>query len=173
MYFQSIVIDGAPLPWKWDTLWAAVQRTSENDTGARFEQHSSNPTHATLIETDGTTKAWLRIQRVYSTITKAYVYQGNNTWSGLEEFATNRILFDGGVGHGWTIPTWHQPRPAVIAEKDPGAGRHSGGQTPETSIRDTDAGPEGAAVFLHPRLEYRSEPRPPTLDDRPGRQGVP
>lgn len=45
---------------------------------------------------------------------------------------------------------------------------HSGGQTPETSIRDTDAGPEGAAVFLHPRLEYRSEPRPPTLDDRPG-----
>lgn len=90
-----------------------------DDAGTRFEQHSSNPTHATLIDTDGTTKARLRIQRVYTTITKAYVYHGDDTWSGLEEFATNRIVFDGGVGHGWNIPTWHQPLPEATGAKAP------------------------------------------------------
>ena len=29
--FSLGFIKGVPLPWKWDTLWAAVQRTSEND----------------------------------------------------------------------------------------------------------------------------------------------
>ena len=144
-----------------------------DDGGARFDQHAQNPGHATYLGLAGVPQARLKIQRVYAVITKAQVYLGNNTWSDLQDFPTQDIRFDGGASIGWTIPTWHQPRPAVIAEKDPGAGRHSGGQTPETSIRDTDAGPEGAAVFLHPRLEYRLEPRPPTLDDRPGRQGVP
>ncbi|AJK70110.1 recombinase family protein [Corynebacterium marinum] len=79
-----------------------------DDGGLRFEQHSNNPTHATY-RANGIPKARLRVQRVYSTITKAQVYLGDTTWSEVEDFSTKDIVFDGGAGHGWNIPTWHEP----------------------------------------------------------------
>lgn len=132
-----------------------------NDASQRFEQHSSNPTHATLIETDGTTKGRLRIQRFYTTITKAYVYQGNSTWSDLEEFATNRIVFDGGVGHGWNIPTWHQPLPAVVEEQAPKTAAEVGERRPE---------PAPAALVPAPRGQRFSYLRVSSTDQNLARQ---
>ena len=80
-----------------------------DDGGARFDQHTQNPGHATYLGLAGVPQARLKIQQVYAVITKAQVYLGDNTWSDLQDFPTRDICFDGGAGIGWSIPTWHHP----------------------------------------------------------------
>lgn len=89
-----------------------------DDGGRRFKQHSHNPKQATYVDGRGQPQARLKIQRVYSTITKARVYLGDNTWSGLEDMSTSSILFDGGASHGWHPPTWHTPTEHVPSEDE-------------------------------------------------------
>lgn len=80
-----------------------------DDGGTRFDQHAQNPGHATYLGLAGVPQARLKIQRVYTVITKAQVYLGDNSWSDVQDFPTRDICFDGGAGIGWTIPTWHHP----------------------------------------------------------------
>lgn len=80
-----------------------------DDGGARFDQHTQNPGHATYLGLAGVPQARLKIQRVYAVITKAQVYLGDNTWSDVQDFPTRDICFDGGASIGWTTPTWHHP----------------------------------------------------------------
>lgn len=80
-----------------------------DDGGARFDQHAQNPGHATYLGLAGVPQARLKIQRVYAVITKAQVYLGDDSWSGVQDFSTRDICFDGGASIGWAIPTWHHP----------------------------------------------------------------
>lgn len=80
-----------------------------DDGGQRFEQHTQNPGHATYLGLAGVPQARLNIQRVYSLMTKARVYLGDDTWSDLQDFPTRDICFDGGASIGWAIPSWHHP----------------------------------------------------------------
>lgn len=90
--FSLGFIKGVSLPWKWDTLWVAVQTTSENDRilledGRRFTQHSHNPRHASYVDSFGEQSARLRIHRVYPTVTKAKIYIGDKTWTPAPSFS--------------------------------------------------------------------------------------
>lgn len=89
------------------------------DDGQRFAQHSANPTHATHLNIFDEPVARLRVQRVYSTVTKAKVYLGDNTWTPVQDVATASILFDGGASAGWMIPSWHKSSPADSEHNQP------------------------------------------------------
>lgn len=92
--------------WAFDSEQVPTNRILLDD-GQRFAQYSSNPKHATYVDAFGEPKALFRVQRVYATISKVKVHLGDSTWSDVQEFPTNSIIFDGGARAGWMLPAWH------------------------------------------------------------------
>lgn len=113
-----------------------------DDGGVRYQQHSGNPKQATCVSLAGQPQARLKLQQVCTTITKAAVYVGDNTWSEIREFPTQDIVFDGGASIGWAVPIWHKPEPTpVSAEKPQSQNRAGEVKEPVRTVAAPEPGP--------------------------------
>lgn len=92
--------------WAFDSEQVPTERILLDD-GQRFAQYSGNPKHASYVDAFGEPKALFRVQRVYAIISKVKVHLGDNTWSDVQDFPTNSIIFDGGARADWMLPAWH------------------------------------------------------------------
>lgn len=78
-----------------------------DDGGALWDQHSSNPGHATYLGLSGEPVGRLSVQRVYKHVVKARIYLGDHQWSDVQDFPSKDVRFDGGTSAGWNLPPWH------------------------------------------------------------------
>lgn len=79
-----------------------------DDGGRLWEQHTTNPKHATYLSITGEPAGRLSVQRVYKHVVKARLYHGDNQWSELQDFHPGDVRFDGGASAGWHPPAWHE-----------------------------------------------------------------
>lgn len=135
------------------------------DDGQRFARHSTNPKHATYVDSFGQPQARIRLHRVYAHTTKATFYLGDNSWTPVEDVPTSSILFDGGVSAGWMTPGWTAHDPSDQGDNNLDAG--------EKKDKDAVRPPEEPAVTclvtqLVPRFEKPGDL--PSLSDFPSGQ---
>lgn len=89
-----------------------------DDGGRIWEQHSSNPGHATYLGLSGEPVGRLSVQRVYKHVIKARLYRGDQQWSEVQHFHPRDVRFDGGPAPAGTHPPGRTPsimtaRPSV------------------------------------------------------------
>ncbi|MGD7003708.1 recombinase family protein [Corynebacterium halotolerans] len=93
--------------------WAAEDEQVDtglilDDGGRLWEQHTTNPKHATYLSITGEPAGRLSVQRVYKHVVKARLYHGDSQWSELQDFHPGDVRFDGGASAGWHPPAWHE-----------------------------------------------------------------
>ena len=89
----------------WDTEDTIVpSQWVLDDGGALWDKHRENPKGATWLSVHGQPQGRLLIHQVYKTVVKAKLHLGDDTWSHVEGFQPDAVLFDGGLRWGLRPP---------------------------------------------------------------------
>ncbi|AIK86464.1 res protein (plasmid) [Corynebacterium glutamicum] len=118
-----------------------------DDGGVLWEKYQRTPHAATWLSYSGDPQGLLHVHRVYKNVIKASLYEGNGSWSRVEDFHPDAVRFD--AGEGWpkartdelVTNTSHQP--ASVA-------------TPTTPAPPVKKGP----VFHAPTTDPTPAPQP-------------
>lgn len=70
-----------------------------DDGGVLWEKYQRTPHVATWLSYSGQPQGLLHVQRIYKNVIKASLYEGNGSWSIVEDFHPDNVRFD--AGEGW------------------------------------------------------------------------
>lgn len=140
-------------PANYGRSWAAEDEQVDtglilDDGGRLWEQHTTNPKHATYLSITGEPAGRLSVQRVYKHVVKARLYHGDNQWSELQDFHPDDVRFDGGASAGWHPPAWHEGAKDNSDAEGEGTdgGQHTATATAVTSQRKSSGTTRGQRV---------------------------
>ncbi|TWS33151.1 recombinase family protein [Corynebacterium glutamicum] len=120
-----------------------------DDGGTLWKKYQHTPHAATWLSYSGQPQGLLHVQRIYKNVIKASLYEGNGSWSVVEDFHPNNVRFD--AGEGWPkartdeLVTSTAQQPASVA-------------TPTTLAPPVKKGP----VFHAPTTNPTPAPQPAT-----------
>lgn len=69
-----------------------------DDGGELWKKCQRTPHAATWLSYSGQPQGLLHVQRVYKNVIKASLYEGNGSWSQVEDFHPDNVRFDAGAG---------------------------------------------------------------------------
>lgn len=118
-----------------------------DDGGVLWEKYQRTPHAATWLSYSGQPQGLLHVQRIYKNVIKASLYEGNGSWSVVDDFHPDNVRFD--AGEGWPkartdeLVTNAPQQPASVA-------------TPTTPVPPVKKGP----VFHAPTTDPTTDPTP-------------
>ena len=69
-----------------------------DDGGELWKKYQHTPHAATWLSYSGQPQGLLHVHRVYKNVIKASLYEGNGSWSTVEDFHPDAVRFDAGAG---------------------------------------------------------------------------
>ena len=123
-----------------------------DDGGALWKKCQHTPHAATWLSYSGQPQGLLHVHRVYKNVIKASLYEGNGSWSVVEDFHPDNVRFD--AGEGWPkartdeLVTSTAQQPASVA-------------TPTTLAPPVKKGPVFHAPTTDPQPATRPAARSP------------